>query len=399
MKKKWMLWILSCFLVGDCQAFIKEFGFGECGVAFPQSSTTARYNPAGIAVVGNRWDVSGGAIYLNGRVKIADSPLPILNQEASTTQCKWIPAGVFGISKKITPQITAAFSTDAGITSSKGTIPGGLNAFGTPPLSSESLIAVLVPSLAYSTGCHHFGVSVPLNVSRISVAGFQNYTALSLYPENVTNKGYDYAEAVNLRFGYLYYVPCGFALGVSYFTPQVWSSSFKKYKGLIPNAGKMEVAPELRLGATYFFSRATVGAQFTLFNFKASRSFANPINGLPLGSKEGAGGGFENVYSFHVGGDYQINNSFKVRGGFVYFIDTFINPPNVAAGFIRPTLFARSTWTFGCTQKLCGFDIDYLFTFSPRRQISSEPIVDLGGAVMTSRGYGALQLIGLSRSF
>lgn len=378
-----------------CYGFIKEFGMGEVAVSYPQSSTVARYNPAGILEVGDRFDGGLGFFYLNGDVSIKDSELSAFNQSSSTTQCKWIPAGILGYSKMITPSLSVALSTDAGLTSTKGTVSDGLNALGTGPLCSESIVGILVPTIAYRWGNHDFGISAPLNVGRIKTNGLQNFIPISIHPNHVTNKGYDWAQALTLRFGWLYHVTDNFDIGASYFTKQLCGSHFQKYKGLLPLDGKFEVAPEIRVGATYHFCKAAISCQFTCYNFKSCKTFANPVDATaPLGSSNGAGAGFKNVCILAVGFDYELYENFKIRAGYDYQFAPFILKSNILTGFLRPSLIPRHTILLGGTQSYCNYYFDFATAITPKRRVTSGSVDSLAGGKLSSNGMAIVGLVG-----
>ncbi len=389
-----------CLKAAPCYGFIKEFAMADAGVAYPQSATTARYNPAGIIEVANRFDVGAGIIYINGHAKISDSLVPTFNQTSSTTQCKWIPAFLFGITKSVAQNVVIGFSTDVGITSSKGTVRHGLNAYGQDHLGAESIISALVPTVAYRWGCHDFGLSVPLNISRIKFNGLQNFIPLSIHPHHVTNQGYDWSYALNLRLGWLFHINERLSFGISYFTKQLCSSHFKKYRGLTPSRGKYEVPPELRVGLSYNFCKATISLQGTLFNFQSCRTLSNAVDAqAPLGSKKGPGGGLKDAFSLNIGVDYQVVETFCIRGGYAHYFSPIILKSNLLVGFLRPNIFSKDIWTVGFTQKYCGFDIDFMCAVGKRREVTKKNAFAQVGGNLRADGSIMVFLFGLGREF
>lgn len=383
--------------VNFAHAFVKEFGMGDVGVAYPQSASTARYNPGGILDVGNQLDAAGGVLYLNGHVKIENSPIPPLNQRSFTTQFKWLPLGLYGISKQLSPNFAIALSSDTLILSTKGTVPKKLNAFGTSKLGAELLTEFIIPTAAYRLGRHNFGISIPFAISRIKLNGYQNSIPLSIHPNHTTNKGYDWAFGVNLRFGWLYHITDNFSFGASYFTGLLASTRFKKYEGLIPKRGKFEVAPQATVGIAYQFCRGTLSVQATWINFNSCKTISNSVlSKKPFGSENGPSIGFKDTYFIQLGGDYQFLDTLTLRTGYVGFIRPFITKHNILINFIRPSLLLRHAISFGFTQKWGCWDIDFSITQSLKRIVRTSNNPVLVGGDLTGNGIATLMLLGVS---
>jgi len=236
--------IVTLAIPGSILGFVKEVGMGNIGVAYPQSALAARYNPACVVEMGNRIDFSLGTSLVHGHVTVAGSSVPELNQKASTTQARWFPASLFGVVKMLSKNAAVSFNGDLGITSSVGTIGHTFEPFGTGHFGANSLIGIPELTFSMKLNCRHsVGITLPVYISRLKINGFQNSAADSLYPNNVSNKGFDWAYGVGVKFGWLWHVTDTFNFGIAFNSQPLASSHTHKYKGFCPLKGNFSNLP------------------------------------------------------------------------------------------------------------------------------------------------------------
>lgn len=395
--------IYALALSATAAGFVKETGMGHIGVAYPQSAMAATFNPACVVEVGDRIDLAFGTVIVNGHVTISDSQVPTFNQKASTSQCKYLPANVFGNTKRITPNLSVGFNGDIGITSSVGTISHTLEPFGEGPLSFSNLIAIPQFTLAYKLNSQHsFGITVPINLSRVKVNGLQNLAAFSLYPDSVSNKGYSWAYGVALKFGWLYHITHDFNFGISYTTGLLASSRHHKYKGILPSKGKFQNAAELATGFAYNYGRGTVGLQMHYYFFSPFNTLHNSSNSTaPLGSKKGPGPGFKDMIFWEFGADYNVTCNLTARAGYVYINPKFVRRDNVNLDFIQPVLLSiANLFTGGASYKFKTFELSFCYLLSPPRKVKGPPSPSLaGGHIKASTGAIHTILFNVGKEF
>jgi long-chain fatty acid transport protein len=376
----------SALISSDLWAF-KELALGDSGVAHPISSIGPRYNPAVIAELGERWDISQGIVYQNSHVTIQRSDIPAYNQSASATQAKWYPVGIFGYTKQLTPTIVVGISTD-GTRSFKGSISRGLNAFGRGRLGGDVTNGIFLSTVAWKPNkCHSFGFSVPIYVGRVKFNGFQNLAdaspPLSVSPNNVTNRGYDWAVGVGLRFGWLWHVTPELNLGVSYTSKLVASTSFHKYRGFLTNRGKLDNPPNVRAGAAYTMGAATFIAESQWNFYKEARSTGNPVDSPALaGSKNASGLGWPTVATVTLAAEYHLSEFLTVRGGWSRFVPVVVNKNNVIANFLAPFFITKQVFTLGATYDYCGYELSGTLFYPLPREVHGKPSLALANGTM-----------------
>lgn len=380
-------------------AITKEWAIGDQGVAYPQTSIEARYNPAGILDVGNRFDATLGIVYANGHVKISGSSIPAFNQCKSNSQAKWVPLGILGISKQLSSCTAISLNLDSTRTFKASSRPG-FRAFGTGNYGADLKIPILVPTFAWKWQKHNFGVSLPIIIGRAKFNGLQNFEPFSIAPNKVTNKGYNYAYGLTVRAGWLWHVTSDINLGVSYTPALLTASHFHKYKGLIPKHGLLEVAPNLRVGAAYRINNcAHLAFEFERNFFKQTKTISNPVDSpAPAGSKHGPANGWNNINAYKIGGDFKPLDDLTLRAGYVY-ADSYITPSN-AVGNVGPTIFlVKSALNFGCTWEVKGYELDFTYSHFFYRKVRGKPAASLAGGHITLSQYTDIFFVGLGKKF
>lgn len=383
----------------DLLAF-KELALADTGAAHPISAIGPRYNPAVITDLGDRWDVSQGVVYQNSHVKIRGSAVPAFNQSASTTQAKWYPVGIFGITKQLSPSISVGFSTD-GTRSFKGSVSQGLNAFGKGRLGADVINGILLPTLAWKANeCHSFGFSLPIYIGRVRFKGFQNLALasppISVSPNHVTNHSYDWATGFGLRVGWLWHVTPQLNVGVAYNSRLIASTSFHKFRGFLPNKGKLDNAPSLRAGAAYTYGAATFIVESNWHFYKNARTTGNSVNSTALlGSKRGSAQGWSTVATVSLATEYHFSELLTLRAGWARFVPVVVNKSNLLANFVAPFFFTKQACTLGATYEYCGYELSGTAYYSLPRKVHGRPSSSLANGSMTVNAKApAIQVFG-----
>lgn len=395
-----ILQLVALSLVPSELLAFKELALADTGVANPISALSPRYNPAGIVEVGDRWDVSVGLGYQNAQVKIEGSDVPAFNQSASATQAKWYPIGIMGITKQLTPSIAVGASTDA-TRCFKGSVSQGLNAYGTGRLGSDVLNTIVQGTIAWkANACHSFGFSLPMYIGRVRFKGFQNAALasppVSVAPNNLTNRTYNYAVGLGLKFGWLWHVTPELNVGISYATKLMCSSSFHKFKGFLPNRGKLDNPPALRVGAAYKRGAATFIAEGHWGFYKEARSTGNSDKSTALlGSKKGPGAGWPTVCAVSLAVDYRFSDLLTLRGGWTHLFPTLVNKSNLPANFLGVSYLIKQAFTLGFTYEYLGYELTGSAYIPFSRKIYGKPSAALANGTMTVKSrIPVLQLYG-----
>lgn len=366
----YFIFLLFCTFYSGIRLFglAKEEGMGGVGTAYPQAATTANFNPAVITALGNRLDVDVGFIYQWGRHYIRGSQNRSFNGTAGP-QFKYVPVSIAGISKQLTPNLFVALTTDA-TRAIKYTLDKTFRVFGHGKQGLEDIEGLIVPTLAWKLNqAHSFGVSLPIVLARSKVKGIQNGAVTSLYPDNYSNKGYDWAYGLGLRLGWYWHVrPC-LDFGLFYSSHLLTASHFHKYKGLLPAKGKLEIAPEVRVGFAYYWERATLTVDLQYHYYNQVRALSNSAHSrAPAGSKNGPGSGWRNQFFIRAGADYQLNETWTIRAGFRTMIPPLIRGSNTIANFLNPYFVTKTFVSAGFTYRYnCTTEINVGYFYGVRR--------------------------------
>ncbi len=346
----------------------KEFGIGYGGVAFPQTSTTMNFNPALITAQGNRYDAGLALEYFWGRAKIKNSDNDSFNQSASYHR-RYLPFGAIGYCQQYKDtNFYIGFSTDS-VRSAANSLNKTLVAIGTSHQASEAINPIFVPTLGWKINeCHAVGIGVPFFIGRFRINGLQNLEQVSASPEHVTNKGYDYAFAWGLRFGWLWHVTPCFDFGLSANTPQLGTTSFRKYRGLIARRGKFEISPEVKAGIAYHYEKFSFvfDLQYTIYN--ASRTLHNsPTSPHLFGTKKGPGFGWNNLLNPVVGVVYRYDEAITLRVGYGDRLPPWTRHSNTVPNYINPFFTLKNYYTCGATwATACGTEFTFAYLFGYR---------------------------------
>jgi len=408
---KILLFILMfCLTTPYSHALIKELGMGDIGVAYPQDSGVPRYNPAGIIDLDDRQDYGYGISHQRGQTDFHGSQDQLIFPDSyqTNTQASWQLLGIGGFCKRITENITIGSSLDA-TRSFRSKCPQGFPALGQGKVDVDLVSPLLLLTAAYRiTPAHAVGLTLVQGVSRLSFCGFQNAAVNSVSPENVSNRGFNWAYGVGLRVGYLCHITPKLNFGASYSSRLIFSTRYKKYKGFIPDMGRFDAPNQVYLGFAYRATcRTTLAAQFlyvwwsqlpSLYN----GTFYNPNTGLaginqhPAGSKKGPGPGWRDGLNVSIGADFQVNNALTVRGGVILGRSLF--PRRETPSNAQNNLFVlKNVLELGATYVWTDWEFNVSYGHIFYRKVKGVPqSVYLGGTFDISYAQDGI-LLGLSK--
>jgi long-chain fatty acid transport protein len=336
---------------------MKAKGMGGVGIALPQDSLAAATNPAGMALVGNRFDIGLDWFRPDRGAEITGSPVPGLNgsYDGNGTQDFLIPE--FGYNHMLRPDLSLGVSVfgNGGMNTDYKTSPftalGGAS-----PAGVDLMQLFIAPTVAYKMGAHAFGLSLNLAYQRFKAEGLQPFDNpfFSSSPGNVTNNGYDSSTGWGVRFGWTGQVLPTLTLGATYQT-KTKMGKLDKYKGLFAEQGGFDIPENYGVGVAWKAMPAlTLAADIQRINYGDVASVGNTIDCLfagacQLGANNGAGFGWQNTTVYKLGVSYEMSQSLTLRGGYATLkqpipqSQTFINI--LAPGVVEQHLTLGGTWT------------------------------------------------------
>lgn len=331
----------------------QEQGMGGTGIATGESALAPATNPAGISFSGDRLDIGGGLLFLQGgaedngvsyRVKTGIAPLPEFGYVRSIS-----PSFVFGIA-----------SWTAGAMSNYpeafGSVPGNSNTY------SQAILTHIAPTLAFRFGPNYdnaVALSAVGALSTIRVDGVEAQTGLS-------NRGRDWSPGYGFRLGWMSRITPQLSVGAFYASP-VYYQPWSAYSNILADGGRFEEPEQYGAGIAFRPTPAwLIAFDWVRFNYGKTKMLGNPLNfSVPFGSETGSGFGFTDINAYRFGVQYKINTRLTVRGG-MELTNQVVTAANTALVYLAPATQNR-TYTLGATYELNKqSELSFAYALSPR---------------------------------
>jgi long-chain fatty acid transport protein len=331
-------------------------GQGGAGVALPADSLAGATNPAGLILVGNRYDLGVTLFRPIRSATIVGNTLPPGYPDANGTydanRVKDFFLPELGYNHLLNPKLAFGVSIfgNGGLdTSYKTPIPllgstrGGVDI--------EQLF--LSPSVAYKVNSHNsLGVAVNVAYQRFTAEGLQNFatSSTSSAPAYVTNTGHANTYGAGVRIGWLGELNHIVNVGLTYQT-KTYTSKFDRYKGLFAEQGGFDIPANVAGGiAIKVHPKATVLFDAERIFYGQVKSIANSdANQAALGSINGPGFGWHDITAIKTGVSFKVNPAVTLRAGYNYSqlpfdkTQTFFNI--LAPATIQHHLHVGATWS------------------------------------------------------
>ena len=346
---------------------IKAKTMGGVGIALPQDSLAAATNPAGMAMVGSRWDVGldlfspirtsrwTGTSTAAGRVNGIYATVTQNTDYKSGKNLFAIPE--FGYNRALGKDMAVGLVVygNGGMNTDYGKIVIAGASSNTYSNLEQMFIA---PTFAWKPNQNHsIGVSLNLVLQNFEARGLESFdvagqtTAVGF----VTNRGKDTSKGVGLKLGWTGQVSPTVTLGATY-QAKTKMSKFDKYKGLFAQQGRFDIPETYGFGvAVKPNDKLTVAADIVQINYGSVKSIANNgdqfpgIAGTQLGGDNGSGFGWTNQTVFKLGMSYQYAPDLLLRAGFNHgktplrTTQTFFNI--LAPATVENHMTLGATWT------------------------------------------------------
>jgi long-chain fatty acid transport protein len=332
----------------------KQQGLGGAGVAKPGDSLAGATNPAGLFLVGDRFDI-GLTLFRPVRFgTIVGNQLPPgypnVNGTYDGNRVTNFELPELGYSLRYRPNLALGVAIYGN---------GGLNTAYKQPIqllgSTRGGVDIdqvfISPTLSYKVGGHNYlGVAANIAVQRFAAEGLQYIEAISSDPTHVTNNGYSYSSGAGVRVGWLGELNHTISVGATW-QSKTYVSKFSKYSGLFAEQGGFDIPSNFAGGAAVKLgSKATLLFDEERILYGSVKSIANTLASTsPLGSASGPGFGWHDINVSKAGLDYAINPSLTVRGGYnhggVPFDGTQAFFNLLAPAVTKDHLHAGGTWT------------------------------------------------------
>jgi long-chain fatty acid transport protein len=345
----------------------KAQGIAGVGIALPLDGLAAATNPAGTALVGNRYDF-GLTLFVPSRGADIRGNGAGLNGSYSGDGTSTFLIPDFGYTRQINANLSVGLAvygnggmnTDYGQNPFASFFPPGTA--GSAGINLEQLF--ISPSLAYKVSdANTFGAALNVAYQRFEAKGLPFGNPLfSSSPANVSDKGVDSSTGVGVRLGWIGKVSPQLSLGATWASKI--SGKFDNYKGLFADGGGFDVPENYGFGLAFEATPVwTLAADVQTIRYSQVGSVGNSVSklltGTPLGAANGPGFGWKDVTVLKLGVSHKLRSDLTLRGGVsvanqpVPDAETFFNI--LAPGVITKHLTLGATWTTPSDGELTGY--------------------------------------------
>lgn len=321
---------------------VKYSALAGAGTALSLSSIGAATNPASLAFLGSRFDVSLAAFSPSREFSVTGNPSGFpgtfgLAPGTVESESNFFPIPTFGANYNVSETATIGLMFVAN---------GGMNtdyesAVFYDPTSAETGVNLEQMFLGATFAIkvaeqHSLGVTALLGYQKFAAKGLLSFAGFSSDPANITGNSNSTATGFGARIGYQGKVLPFLTLGASYQT-KVAMGEFERYAGLFAENGDFDVPATWNVGiAADANDNLTFAFDVQQILYSGVKSIANPLNVMelapafpdgqggyvpnpnykPLGSDAGAGFGWEDVMVFKLGVMYKAADDLTLMCGF-----------------------------------------------------------------------------------
>lgn len=358
---------------------IESKALGGAGVALPQGALDAAVNPALMAFVGTRADISLSLFNPNREYSVAGTP----TDPSLCPQCFGFMPGTFKSDSKyfLVPAMGANwdyYKTSFGI-SIYGN--GGMNTDYSTNTYYDSSVSTtgidlmqlfIVPTLAVKVAPKHsLGFSPIIAYQRFEQIGLQTLGDMGFSSDktNIANNGHEGSYGFGGRIGYYGEIAPYLSIGASYQT-KIWMTKLDDYAGLFAEQGGFNIPANWTIGIAVK-PKPTLAFLFDVQKIYYSdvKAVGNPM--LPnlmtalLGNDGGAGFGWHDMTVYKAGVQWKSSDAWTWRAGYSYGkqpIQSSEMPFNILApGVIERHATAGFTRAISKTQDL-SFSLMHAFS-------------------------------------
>lgn len=292
---------------------------GGAAVGNPQNSTTMMTNPAAASFVESGFDIGAEIFKPNRTVK---SKITGTKYEGDGVSAFFIPETAyvrnngnlaFGISAYGNGGMNTEFPTSPNF---------GPAAFNSPTPSIKTGIDLkqifISPTISKKLNSNHsVGLSINLVAQQFQSKGIAGVSGNSSNPAKFSDQGKSNATGVGATIGWMGKMSDKVTMGASY-RLKTKMGKFKKYAGLFPDQGRMDVPAALTIGiSAKIFPRTTVAADIQKIYYSKTHAIGNKSNnGKQFGESNGPGFGWDDQTVIKLGVKHQKTPRLALMAGY-----------------------------------------------------------------------------------
>lgn len=386
---------------------IASKAMGGVGYALPQDSLVVASNPAGLTLVGDRYDLgvdwfsprrSSGIEGNNTVATLLSGRSANGEYDGNSVKNFYIPG--FGYARQLGRRFSAGIAMygNGGLNTDYKVNPfGAFQLNGTPRNAGVNLEQLFIaPSLAFRITEHQsVGVSLDIAYQMFKAWGLQAFALpgypsaqlalvgpFSVAPDDVTDKGYSRAWGVGYRVGYLAEPLEGFTVGASW-QPKIHMERFKAYDGLFAGHGSFDVPANFGGGIAYRWRKTLVfSADVQRILYGSVESVGNTLQpfvaGVKLGEDGGPGFGWRNMTVYKFGASWRPWQPLQLMAGYSYGRQP-IPQDQTLFNILAPGVITRH-YTAGAEYSLGrGYELNVYYMRAPENRVHGQNSIPNNG--------------------
>ncbi len=387
--------LLAMAVVSPAQATNGYFthGYGTiskalagAGVAMPQDTLAAATNPAGMVVVGKRYDAGLGVFSPDRSYTVTGNPSGFLGtfgltpgKVESDSNYFYIPhfGGNWRIGDNMSLGVTVyahgGMNTDYPTATFYAGQPTGVNL--------EQLL-VGIPWAVRFAERHSIGIMPIIAYQTFEAKGVGSFAPFSSNPAKLSNNGKSASIGYGAKIGYLGQFTDMFSFGISYQT-EISADKFDDYAGLFAEQGRFNIPPNLIAGIAINATTAlSLLLDYQEIYYSEIKSVSNPflpnLQTAQLGDNDGAGFGWQDMSVWKFGLQYDPESSWVWRFGYS-FGDQPIGSSEVLFNILAPGVM-EDHFTFGFTRAFGDSSgLNFSLMYAPEVEVSGPNPLEVPG--------------------
>jgi long-chain fatty acid transport protein len=299
---------------------VKSQGMGGVGIALPQDALAAATNPAGMAFIGNRYDLGVNIFRPERESEINGNLNPANNKTHDANETEFFLIPEFGYNKVLNEKYTAGLSiyANGGMNTD---YDDGVGSFFGASAGVDLKQIFFTPSFTWKPDTNQsIGVAINFAYQSFQAKGLSNFAGFSNESSNLTDNHHEHSYGLGIKVGWMGKVTDKLTLGATYHS-KTYMSKLDDYAGLFAENGDFDIPASYGVGLAYQATPDfTVAFDFQRIEYSDVKSVGNPLKpnlfSSGLGTSDGAGFGWRDVDVFKVGFNYQWDDKLILRAGY-----------------------------------------------------------------------------------
>jgi len=305
---------------------VKYSALAGAGTALSLSSIGAATNPASLAFLNSRFDVSLAAFSPSREFTVTGNPSGYpgtfgLTPGTVESESNFFPIPTLGVNYNLneTMSVGLMFIANGGMNTDYETAVFYDPTSKETGVNLEQMFFGATYAIEFAEN-HSFGATALLGYQKFAAKGTLSFAGFSSDPANISGNSNSTATGFGARFGYQGKVLPFLTLGASYQT-KVGMSEFERYAGLFAEEGDFDVPATWNVGvAANANDNLTFALDVQQIQYSGVNSISNPI--IPniqtafLGNANGAGFGWEDIMVYKFGVMYNLSSDMILMAGY-----------------------------------------------------------------------------------